>query len=388
MKTIFRNVGFAALLAVFMAAGSTAVSAQDQDPCEDFDGMNALYEKVTANYGKIATLEAAVEAGKQYLEKYGNCESAKDFVAWLKPQMPQWEKDVAQYKIDQKLRPLFQKYDAAVGGQNKNWAEAFAAAKEIQAIAPNDPRILNVIIPLGQAALFEAAPPKKNNDFNSDSLMMADKALGMLRGGTPATKKNKTGQEVFGVFEFEDTKDQVIADLIYAKAYVKFYGQGDKKAGLADYFELTQLPAGKTNPLVYGAIGDYYFEEVQKLAEEVKAMIVARNALTTDEEKVAKDAEIAAKEGLLKAYAERGVDAYARAYKNTKADAASKAYREGLYNNVKTLYNVRFDKETGVDEFIASTIQKPMPNPTSEVTPVVVEPPTATETSTDTASGN
>lgn len=387
MKTIFRYIGFAALLAVFMAAGSTAVSAQDQDPCEDFDGMNALYEKVTANYGKIATLEVAVDAGKQYLEKYGNCPSAKDFVDWLKPQMPQWEKDVAQYKIDQKLRPLFQKYDAAVGGQNKNWADAFAAAKEIQAIAPSDPRILNVIIPLGQAALFEAAPPKKNNAFNADSLMMADRALSMLRSGTPATKKNKDGKDVFGVFEFEDTKDQVIADLTYAKAYVKFYGQGDKKAGLIDYFELTQMPAGKTNPAVYGAIGDFYFEEVTKLANQVKDMIVARNALTTDEEKIAKDKEIAEKEGLLKGYAERGVDAYARAYKNTKADAATKAYRDGLYNNVKTLYNVRFEKETGIDEFIASTIQKPMPNPTSEVTPVVTESPTA-ESSTDTASGN
>ena len=385
MKTIFRYVGFAALLAAFFVAGSTTVSAQD--PCEDFEGMNALYEKITANYGKIATLKVAVDAGKQYLEKYGNCESAKDFVEWLKPQMPQWEKDVELEETNAKLRPLFQKYDAAVGGQNKNWTEAFAAAKEIQAIAPGDPRILNVIIPLGQAALFESAPPKKNNSFNSDSLMMADKALGMLRGGTPATKK-KGGQDVFGVFEFEGPKDQVIADLTYAKAYVKFYGQGDKKAGLNDYFELTQMPVGKTNPLVYGAIGDYYFAEVQKLAEEVKAMIVARNALTTDEEKVAKDAEIAAKEGLLKAYAERGVDAYARAYKNTKADAASKAYRDGLYNNVKTLYNVRFEKETGVDEFIASTTQKPMPNPTSEVTPVVVEPPTASETSTDTASGS
>lgn len=385
MKTIFRYVGFAALLAAFFVAGSTTVSAQD--PCEDFEGMGALYTKITENYPKLETLKVAVDAGKQYLEKYGNCEPAKDFVAWLKPQMPQWEKDLAQYELDMKLRPLFQKYDAAVGGQNKNWTEAFAAAKEIQAIAPGDPRILNVIIPLGQAALFEAAPPKKNNSFNSDSLMMADKALGMLRGGTPATKK-KGGQDVFGVFEFEGTKDQVIADLTYAKAYVKFYGQGDKKAGLTDYFELTQMPVGKTNPAVYGAIGDYYFGEVQKLAEEVKAMIVARNALTTDEEKVAKDAEIAAKEGLLKAYAERGVDAYARAYKNTKADAATKAYRDGLYNNVKTLYNVRFDKETGVDEFIASTTQKPMPNPTSEVTPVVVEPPTATETSTDTASGN
>ena len=42
---------------------------------------------------------------------------------------------------------------------------------------------------------------------------------------------------------------QVIADLTYAKAYVKFYGQGDKKAGLNDYFELTQMPVGKTNPL-------------------------------------------------------------------------------------------------------------------------------------------
>ncbi|MBK9163045.1 MAG: hypothetical protein IPM21_03910 [Acidobacteria bacterium] len=386
MKTIIRYVGISALLAVFMAAGSSAVSAQD--PCEDFDGMNALYNKVIENYGKLETLKVSVDSGKQYLEKYGNCESAKAFVDWLKPLMPQWEKDVAQYELDQKLSPLFRKYDAAVGGQNKNWVEAFAAAKEIQAIAPSDPRILNVIIPLGQAALFEAAPPKKNNAFNSDSLMMADKALSMLRSGTAATKKNKAGQDAFGVFEFEGTKEQVIADLTYAKAYVKFYGQGDKKAGLVDYFELTQMPVGKSNPAVYGAIGDYYFEEVTKLADQVKEMIVARNALTTDEEKIAKDTEIAAKEGLLKATAERGVDAYARAYKNTKADAASKAYRDGLYNNVKTLYNVRFEKETGVDEFIASTIQKPMPNPTSEVTPVVIESPTAADTSTDTASGN
>ena len=85
---------------------------------------------------------------------------------------------------------------------------------------------------------------------------------------------------------------------------------------------------------------------------------------------------------------ERILDAFGRAYKVTKDTPANKAYRDNLYKIMQDVYKSRFpDKETGLNEYIAATVQKPFPNPTSEVTPVAdPEPTTSTTSSTAPAS--
>ncbi len=374
MKKIFRFAGMGALLALFLAVGSTVGFAQN--PCEDYDGFGALDAKIRENYGSVKTLPVAIEAGKQYLEKYGACEVTKDFVDWLKPQIPAWEKQVADEKIRVERSAILARYDAAV--QSSNWDAAYTAGNEFTSKFPNDEVLINVIIPLGQIGLLESAPPKKNFKFNSDTLRYADMALAKLQNGIKSTKPS--GE--FGAFQFQGKREDVIGSLIYTKAYIKYWAQGNKKAGIEEYFKLTSLPGvQKTNPLIYETIGGYYYEDVTRIVDELKVLIEQLRTIEDEEGRVAKNKEIVAKEALLKGYAERAIDAYARAYSVTKNDAATKVYRDGLYTTLKGLYNVRFERETGLDAYIATATAKPMPNPTTDVDPVEeTETPSTTTT--------
>src|SRR5687768_6357314 len=93
MKKIFRYTNIGLLMAAFLALG--AVSGLAQNPCEDAAGMAALDAKFRENYNKgVAERKIAVEAGKQYIEKYGSCEPSKEFVDYLKSYLPGMEKRI------------------------------------------------------------------------------------------------------------------------------------------------------------------------------------------------------------------------------------------------------------------------------------------------------
>ncbi len=89
--------------------------------------------------------------------------------------------------------------------------------------------------------------------------------------------------------------------------------------------------------------------------------------------------------GMQKGYADRAIDAYARAYSLSKADTKNKVYSDGLYAKLKQLYAFRYDgKNNDVDGFVATVMNKPMLDPTAEVVPVKVEAAPATTPGTTT----
>src|SRR6516165_9864613 len=92
MKTIFKTLGLGGLVAAFMAVGG--MTAFGQDPCADLDAINALDAKIRGDYPKMETKKQAIDEGKQYLEKYGNCPVTADFSGWLKGRIPVWEADI------------------------------------------------------------------------------------------------------------------------------------------------------------------------------------------------------------------------------------------------------------------------------------------------------
>jgi hypothetical protein len=82
-------------------------------------------------------------------------------------------------------------------------------------------------------------------------------------------------------------------------------------------------------------------------------------------------AEIEAKIALFNGYAERAMDAFGRAHKLAPSSTpAEKTYKDNIYKAIEDLYKSRFEKETGINEYIAATIAKPFPNPMSEVKPI------------------
>jgi hypothetical protein len=159
----------------------------------------------------------------------------------------------------------------------------------------------------------------------------------------------------------------------YTIGYIMFYRQGMKKEALPFLYKATQLTSGtKTNPEVYRTIGSYYVDEFIKMDTDRVAKIKAAGDQDTDETKTIL--------ALQKGYADRAVEAYARAYKIASTDPKDKAFRDSLLNRVKELYSIRFNKNmSGFDAYLAGVMSKPFTDPSVAVTPVV-EAATATTT--------
>ena len=376
MKTIFR---FLSLAAVFAGLGASAAFAQGGDACADVDGQTAIYTKITADY-QAKTVEGkknALAAGKEFLEKYGACEALKDQLDFVKPQVARLEKAIPAQLEKETLGASFTKYDAGI--QGKKYDEAFAAGKEILAKQPDN---LNVLVPLGVVGLYQSYD--KNYKYNDDSLRYAQQALTLLKSGKELPKKNKAGVPTAGVFEFEYTKEDAISELTYAQGYINYYAKNDHKAAIPYYYEVSQLSGRyKTEPRVFATIGSYYADEAANIGKEIADLIAKQKAAATDDEKVALDAQIKAKIAMFNGYNERILDAYARAYTVAKSDTpANKTYKDALYKTLQETYKRRFDKTDGLDAYVSSAVAKPLPNPTSEVTPVSDPEPAKTTSST------
>src|SRR6267143_477887 len=136
MKTIFRFANIGLFLAVIIALGAVAAAAQD--PCTDADGQTALSDKVRElfTHKDLASLKARIDAGKQFLDKYGACDSAKEFSDYLKTNIPKWEKAYADGTEKAAKDALIARFNN--GLTSKNWDEVYAAGKEILGKYPDD----------------------------------------------------------------------------------------------------------------------------------------------------------------------------------------------------------------------------------------------------------
>src|SRR6185369_3792856 len=135
MNKIFRFVGIGTVLAAMVALG--AVAAFAQDPCTDVDAQNAKYQEVIANYKSQdpAILQKAVASAKEFLEKYGACETAKTQVDWMKPKVPIWEGNVKILSDNKVKAERYTKFDTSF--KASNWDDVFASGKEILAKEPD-----------------------------------------------------------------------------------------------------------------------------------------------------------------------------------------------------------------------------------------------------------
>ena len=381
MKTKVRSIGLALLAAIFIAAG--AGSSYAQAGCDDTDKINELDAKIRANYAKNATVKEAITAGKEFLEKFGACEATKEFTDWLKGQMPKWEDRSKKHEFDQKMGPLFKRFDAGI--TNDNADEVFAAGKEILAVQADD---LNIMVPMAMSGILQSY--KNNPKYADESIRLSKAIIAKLKAGAAATKKNPQGIGTYGALKLEFTKEEALEELAYGTAYMTYWVKKDKKTALPLYYEISQSGGKyKTEPRVYATIGEYYVEEASKLGAEIASMIEKQKAMATDEEKEKIDVEIKAKVGLFNGYTERAIDAFARAHKVAPgATAAEKTFKDELYKRVQDLYKRRFDKDSAManlNTYLAAAIAKPFPNPTSEVTPINDPDPVTTTTTTTSA---
>jgi hypothetical protein len=237
MKTIFRSTIIGLIMAVGLALGAAAVVAQS--PCDDVDGKAALDKSFRDNYGgDLAARKKAVEAGKQYIEKYGACEDSADFVKYLKDYLPGMEKRIKDDEARLYKQQLYNRFDASV--KASNFDETYASGKEI---LMGEPEQLDVIITLGSIGYDEAY--KGNFKYNTETMNYARQAIGMLNAG----KTSKT----FGLFNSWSykSKDNALGWMNLTIGYLTKVGNKDIRGALPYLFKAATMTGSDTskNPI-------------------------------------------------------------------------------------------------------------------------------------------
>ena len=381
MKTFIRFFSMLALVGGIAVTGALA-----QNPCDDVDTPTAQYTKFTEQWTPLdaslkankppteTALQEAIDTGKAFLEKWGACEAWAQQAKFVTANVTRFEKA----KTAVSGLKLFDRFDAAVNADNT--AEIYAAGKEILAKQPDNHNIKYVM-----AVSVNREITKKNNAFNADAVTYAKALLdGLKSGAIKPNRKDKQGRDTIGVLKYEVPPQDAISELTYTLGNVLYFGQNDKKSAIPYFYQTTQTNGfRKEFAPIYATIGAHYIDEAAPLGKEIADMITKLRATTVEEEKVKLDAEIKQKEALFNGYTERAMDAFARAAKFAKADTpAGATYKKSLEDEVKRLYNIRFGKATGVEQWVASTTAKPLPDPTSPVQPVTDPEPTNTTTTT------
>jgi hypothetical protein len=366
MKKIFRliNVGFMA--AVILALGAVAGAAQN--PCEDAAGMSAAGDAVRGGYAN-KTLDGRkkwLEPAKAFVEKYGACEAAKELADWTKTTIPKIEQWIKDEEARLAWEALLGRFNNAL--KTRNFDELYASGKEILAKKPDEFR--DVEIALGFVGLEESAKTPRVTKYNDDTLKFARQAIADIEAG----KTFKTwGVSIAGGYNGQfKNKEDALGWLNYAIGYILFYDKNQKKEALAYLYKASQSTSDvKNEAVIYQTIGDYFTDDVKKLADEVLKLEAQQTPELTDEARTALLEKIKATVAMVNGTSEAAIDAYARALdvanKNPKTP---KAYKDSLLKSLQGLYNVRFGKMDGFDSFIANTIKKPLPNPLDPIKPI------------------
>ena len=371
MKTIFRNLAFGVVMAGSAAISASATFAQDAaDVCKDVEPKQVLYKQFTDNIPKNATIDqtkTAIKAGDEYLQKYGACAEDKAIVDYLNQYLPGMKTSVK--KQDQEIgeKAVIDRFNTSA--KAKNTAEIIASGKELVA---KKPELLDVNITMAAAAFEQTLATPPVNTYNDEAITQAKTVIQQLESGKTC-KGCGAFTYSFANEKYPDTKNNTLGAMNYMIGYIMYYRQNNKQGALPYMYKSTQYNSfSKTDPTVYQAIGAWYLDEAIKIDKERQAKLTANGNKDNDETL----AMVASQKG----YADRAIDAYSRAYKYAKDDKLQKKeYVDGLYNRLKEIYAFRFDGKTeGIDAFVATVQGKPMPDPTTPITPVKEETPAPT----------
>lgn len=367
MKTIFRVLMFGMILS---AASAISIFAQD-DVCKDIDANVALYKQFTDNFGDktVEKRQIAITAGKQYIDKYSTCPDYATQVEYMKKTVPGMEDRIRTDIRNAENAALINNFNNALKASKT--ADIMTYGKQILA---NDPDFLDVTITLASAGFDQAIANPPVDQYNNDTLNYSRMALQQLE----ANKASKTG--VYGVDQYSYKtnefagKENALGLMNYNIGYILYYRQGKndpakKKEALPYFYKSTQYNAfSKTDPFVYQTIGAWYLDEAIKLDAKRSEILKQNGNKETD--------ETSALYASSKGYVDRAIDGYARAYKLAAKDPKRK---DALYAKLKELFAFRYDGKTeGIDPFVASVMNNPLPDPMTEPTPVKEAIPTTT----------
>jgi tetratricopeptide (TPR) repeat protein len=257
---------------------------------------------------------------------------------------------------------------------SKNWDATYASGRDILAQTPDQ---LDVILVLGSIGYDESLKTPPVTKYNTDTINYAKSAIEKMEAGKPSQNYGAYQYTYSGVKEFPNAKENALGWMNFNIGYLMYFNQNQKKEAIPFLYKAAKSNSAVKNfPVIYQTIGASYFDEAKRLSQESTDKIKAANNTETEESK--------ASYALAKGYADRAIDAYARAYKIASANPATKKeYKDGLYGVIQDLYKFRYNgKIDGIDSYVAAVMSRPMPDPTVAVTPVVEATPAVTPAAT------
>lgn len=314
MKLLARMMVSAAFMALLMATTAGVALAQETDDPAKIE----IYKRFVDN--RIPNPAAAYQAARDYLQKY---QKDKDqYTDYL-------QKWVLAYERDERKRNL------PVLINEKKFAEAYSTGAKILA---DEPEYLRAQIDLGYAGYIAASA--KDETHNNDALNYARKAIQALEAGkTPSEWAPFKG------------KDDTLAYLHYAVGFLTLKTNPDQAID-------SLLKAARYQSDIKNTPSTYYFLAVAYEAGPYKTQSTAyqtayANKPETPESKAALEK--------LNVVMDRIIDAYARAIAAAGTDPKTEQSRKEWLAQMTTFYNFRNGSDAGINEFIAASLQKPLP---------------------------
>ncbi len=387
MNKFLRVLGLGLMIATFAFAGF----AQERT-------REIVYGEFTRNYQEkeVAKLQVALNAAKEYVEKFNTEDDVAQVTYFKNEAIPFLEKTIVDLGAAKLAKEESDKWYALLGNiekanKAKNWAEVMSYGK--QALNTQFQHLdkgfltselaksqkLDIAIILGVMGFDRAA--EKNDTFNNDAVTYLTQAIQQIEAGQ--TSKN------FGLLGYElKNKENALGLMNYYVGYIMNYRQKKENDARAYFYKATQYNSdAKGYAAIYENIGAKYYD---KIAELDKVRLEKTATLEKEQDEAAKTAliqEIKTIYAEEKGYAERGIEAYAKALKAAQADSKiSQQYKDGLRATLEQLYQFRFpDKKDGLDAYINTAAAKPLTNPATPVQPITEEEtPTTTGATTST----
>jgi tetratricopeptide (TPR) repeat protein len=318
MRLWGRKLGLAALLALLaltVGARQSVVLAQETDDPVKI----AIYKRFVDN--RIPNPALAYQAARDYLQKYGK--DKDQYVDYL-------QKWVMFYDRDERKRNL------PILINEKKFAEAYSTGAKILADEPN---YLRAQIDLGYAGYLAASA--KNESFNATALDYARKAISEIESG-------KTPNE-WAPFK---GKDDTLAYLNYAVGYLTLKTNPDQ--AIDSLIRAAQLESDiRKTPSTYYFLAVAYESGPYK-TQSTSYQTNFANKPETPESKAALEK--------LNVLMDRIIDSYARAIAAAGTDPKMEQSRKEWLTQMSNYYKFRHGgSDVGLDEFIKSALQKPVP---------------------------
>ncbi|HKP45992.1 MAG TPA: hypothetical protein VJT50_05280 [Pyrinomonadaceae bacterium] len=309
----------------FLFTASFAAQAQE-DACrsnERNDVYTNYYNKKKG--GDAAKQKEAYEIARQYLQKWPQCND--EYSAAARKFIDAYEVATAEFELRNKLF-----------GTAPNYAEAMELGKKVLVAKPDD---LNTLMMLGYGGYV--ALTKGDKSFIADATTYLRKALDQIQSGKTPAKWDpfQSKEDALGLLNFSLAEISAV--------------NNDIAGALPLYFKaLTIEGPTKKLAVVYGRLATVYEVSAKQASEDYTAKYAGKPE--TPESKAAYEKVNQTVDHL--------IDYYARAVSLIGDDKQLAPHKAAWLERLTTLYKYRHeDKTDGLEAYMASVMNSPLPQP-------------------------